>query len=88
MTDIFWFQTDLRLQDNPALLAHCGAEQLLLVFFWPQNRPWCNVTGMGEQWRRFLQESLLGLQRELATPARFCYRRRRLAPAGHRRLKR
>ena len=66
MTDIYWFQNDLRLQDNPGLRAHCGGDRLLLVYFWPQNRPWCNVTGMGGQRRRFLQESLQALQHELA----------------------
>ncbi len=66
MTEIYWFQHDLRLQDNPGLLAHCRSEPLLLVYFWPANRPWCNLTGMGAQRQRFLVESLQSLDAELA----------------------
>jgi cryptochrome len=65
MTEIYWFQHDLRVRDNPALQAHCRARKLLLVYFWPENRPWCNVTGMGGQRRRFLLESLHALREEL-----------------------
>ena len=66
MTDIYWFQHDLRLQDNPGLLQHSGAKNLLLVYVWPESRPWCNVTGMGKQRRRFLLESLAALRKDLA----------------------
>jgi len=66
MRHIYWFQNDLRLQDNPGLLAHAGAEQLLLVFCWPRSRPWCNLTGMGAQRERFLIESVQALREELA----------------------
>lgn len=66
MPEIYWFQHDLRLQDNPALLSHTQADRLLLVYFWPESRPWCNVTGMGEQRRRFLLESLSALREDLA----------------------
>ena len=66
MTDIYWFQHDLRLQDNPGLLQHTGAKNLLLVYVWPESRPWCNVTGMGIQRRRFLLDSLAALRQELA----------------------
>ena len=62
MRHIYWFQNDLRLQDNPGLLAHAGAEQLLLVFCWPRSRPWCNLTGMGAQRERFLIESVQALR--------------------------
>ena len=66
MRHIYWFQQDLRLQDNPGLSAHAGAEQLLLVFCWPRSRPWCNLTGMGAQRERFLIESVQALRAELA----------------------
>ena len=66
MPDIYWFQHDLRVQDNPGLLAHAAADSLLLVYFWPESRPWCNLTGMGEQRRRFLLESLAALRQELS----------------------
>jgi deoxyribodipyrimidine photo-lyase len=66
VTDIYWFQHDLRVRDNPGLLQHAKAEKLLLVYFWPESRPWCNVTGMGQQRRRFLLESLAALREDLA----------------------
>ena len=52
MRRLYWFQNNLRLSDNPGLLAQADAEQLLLVYLWPKNRPWCNVTGMGAQLTR------------------------------------
>jgi deoxyribodipyrimidine photo-lyase len=67
MRELFWFQTDLRLQDNPGLLAHAGASELLLVYFWPPAIPWCNLTGMGQQRERFLLESLQALREDLAS---------------------
>jgi deoxyribodipyrimidine photo-lyase len=65
LAEIYWFQNDLRLQDNPGLLAHAQADSLLLVYFWPESRPWCNLTGMGQQRRRFLLESLAALREDL-----------------------
>jgi deoxyribodipyrimidine photo-lyase len=65
MRQLYWFQTDLRLQDNPGLSAHLDANQLLLVYLWPKNRPWCNVTGIGQQRERFLLESLRELHQQL-----------------------
>ncbi len=66
MRSLYWFQTDLRLQDNPGLLGQAGAKHLLLVYLWPRNRPWCNLNGMGEQRQRFLTESLQALRNELS----------------------
>lgn len=66
MTDIYWFRNDLRTDDNPGLQAHCGADRLLCVFFWPREIPWCNLKGLGGQRERFLIESLEGLSEELA----------------------
>src|SRR6056297_320604 len=66
MRHLYWFQNDLRLQDNPALLEHLQASQLLLVFLWPRNRPWCNQHGIGAQRERFLTESLIALRDDLA----------------------
>ena len=62
---LYWFRNDLRLNDNRGLVRHAGAHRLLLVYIWPQNRPWCNVTGMGAQRERFLLESLQALQQSL-----------------------
>jgi deoxyribodipyrimidine photo-lyase len=65
MRHLYWFQTDLSLDDNPALLEHLDATQLLLVYLWPRNRPWCNQHGIGAQRERFLTESLQALRSEL-----------------------
>ncbi len=62
---LYWFRNDLRLNDNRGLVAHAGADRLLLVYIWPQNRPWCNITGMGAQRERFLMESLAALKATL-----------------------
>jgi deoxyribodipyrimidine photo-lyase len=65
MRKLYWFRQDLRLNDNPGLLSQADADSLLLVYIWPQNRPWCNLTGMGAQRERFLRESLQALREEL-----------------------
>jgi len=65
MNAIYWFQNDLRLQDHPGLDAHVSAYRLLLVYFWPRNRPWCNQTGLGGQRLRFMAESLQALRGQL-----------------------
>lgn len=65
MRSLYWFQNDLRLRDNPGLQAQLEADELLMVFLFPVNRPWCNVTGMGVQRERFLRESLQSLREEL-----------------------
>ncbi len=66
MNAIYWFQNDLRLQDNAGLAA-CAARagRLLLVYFWPRNHPWFNHTGLGGQRQRFLVESVQALRDEL-----------------------
>ena len=66
MTDIYWFRSDLRVEDNPGLQAHCEADRLLCVFFWPRDIPWCNLKGLGGQRERFLIESLESLAADLA----------------------
>ncbi|MEP5569319.1 MAG: DASH family cryptochrome [Halioglobus sp.] len=66
MTDIYWFRSDLRTEDNPGLQAHCEADKLLCVFFWPPEVPWCNLKGLGGQRERFLIESLEALGADLA----------------------
>jgi deoxyribodipyrimidine photo-lyase len=65
MAALYWFRNDLRLDDNPGLVACAADSRLLCVYFWPRSLPWCNVTGMGVQRRRFLLESLACLQRQL-----------------------
>jgi len=66
MRALYWFQTDLRLNDNPGLLASAASGQLLLAFCWPEPRPWCNLSGIGGQRTRFMIESLQALREALA----------------------
>ncbi|MEL0006679.1 MAG: deoxyribodipyrimidine photo-lyase, partial [Luminiphilus sp.] len=65
MRHLHWFQNDLRLTDNPALLRACGAESLLCIYLLPKPRPWCNLSGIGPQRDRFLRESLQALREAL-----------------------
>ena len=65
MRQLHWFQTDLRLADNPALASATGATNLLCVYLMPKPRPWCNLTGIGPQRDRFLRESLQELKDQL-----------------------
>jgi deoxyribodipyrimidine photo-lyase len=66
MRTLYWFQQDLRIKDNPGLARQADAKELLLLYIWPRNRPWCNVTGMGAQRERFLLESLQALRDDLS----------------------
>ena len=65
MRHLHWFQNDLRLADNAALLSACDAESLLCLYLLPKPRPWCNLTGIGPQRNRFLRESLQALREAL-----------------------
>ena len=67
MRQLHWFQTDLRLADNPALCSAQNADSLLCIYLMPKPRPWCNLTGLGPQRDRFLRESLRGLKEQLQT---------------------
>ena len=46
MRQLHWFQTDLRLADNPALSSAQGVDSLLCIYLMPKPRPWCNQ-GLG-----------------------------------------
>ncbi len=63
--ELYWFQSDLRLEDNPALREHASGASLLCLYCLHDNPPWCNNLGMGLQRRRFLQESLIALDEQL-----------------------
>ncbi len=67
MRQLHWFQTDLRLADNPALASATSASSLLCVYLMPKPRPWCNLMGLGPQRDRFLRESLHELKEQLQT---------------------
>jgi deoxyribodipyrimidine photo-lyase len=65
MTAIVWFRRDLRLADNPALLAgHAHANNIVPVFIYAphEEAPW--EPGAASNW--WLHHSLAALQRELA----------------------
>ena len=65
MRYLHWFQTDLRLDDNPTLSSTLSADSLLCVYLLPKPRPWCNLVGLGAQRDRFLRESLQELREQL-----------------------
>ncbi|MEM1145194.1 MAG: DASH family cryptochrome [Pseudomonadota bacterium] len=65
MRFLYWFRDDLRLDDQPGLIEAAQCDELLLVYLWPRQRPWCNNQGMGSQRERFLTESLIQLNDEL-----------------------
>lgn len=65
--ELYWFQADLRLEDNPGLLHHAGGAALLCLYCLQDNPAWCNNRGMGLQRRRFLYESLAALDSQLAS---------------------
>lgn len=65
MRELYWFQHDLRLQDNPGLLAHCQASELLLVHVWQEYPAWCNQHGLGRQRERLQREHLRALREAL-----------------------
>ncbi len=61
MRTIYWLRNDLRLHDNPALLARTDGDALLCLYILPEQAPWCNLHGMGAHRERFLLESLQAL---------------------------
>ena len=75
---IYWFRTDLRLYDNPALLRACqNADCLLPVFIHStdgQTTPW-GFERKGLHQRRFLDASLTDLAQQLDTLGSklYCY---------------
>ena len=63
-TAILWLRQDLRLSDNPALIASCeAASKLLIVFIDDPART--NVVAPGAASRVWLHHSLLSLQQSL-----------------------
>lgn len=68
MQTLYWFTRDLRLHDNPALLAAARADMLLCVFVvepaWFAPGPF-QCRAMGEHRWRFLWQSLVALERSL-----------------------
>jgi len=73
VTELYWFRSDLRLDDNPGLYFHAGAASLLCVYLWPPQVPWCNVNGIGVHRLRFLHETVRNCNRHCARGARTCW---------------
>lgn len=67
MTSIFWFTSDLRIADHPALVAQAQGDRLLCIYCQRSPVPWCNVSGTGLQRSRFQSESLAALREQLQT---------------------
>jgi deoxyribodipyrimidine photo-lyase len=65
MRYLYWFQNDLRLDDNPTLSSTLDADSLLCIYLLPKPRPWCNLVGLGPQRDRFMRESLQELREQL-----------------------
>ncbi|HAC30527.1 MAG TPA: DASH family cryptochrome, partial [Marinobacter hydrocarbonoclasticus] len=68
MRTLYWFTRDLRLHDNPALLAAARSDMLLCVFvvdprWFTGDRLQCRALG-DHRWR-FLWQSLMALERSL-----------------------
>lgn len=65
MRTLYWFRNDLRLHDLPGLARAAEADELLLLYLWPRQRPWCNTQGLGPQRERFIHENVQALNAEL-----------------------
>jgi deoxyribodipyrimidine photo-lyase len=68
-TAIYWFRNDLRLEDNPALMAACKGAEWLLPIYIHDERLECNTEWgfprVGTHRRAFLQESIDDLRLQL-----------------------
>jgi len=63
MRTLHWFRNDLRLQDNPALLAACQQGEVLPVFILDTDEPVRSVLGGAS--RAWLHQSLTALDASL-----------------------
>lgn len=67
-TALYWFRNDLRVADNPGLLAACSSQRVLTVFcFDPADfrEGDYGIPGMGPYRAGFLRESVLALREQL-----------------------
>jgi deoxyribodipyrimidine photo-lyase len=62
-TAIHWFRRDLRLCDNPALLAACEFESVVPLFIWDFDSSWENPLGAASKW--WIHNSLQALDAQL-----------------------
>ncbi len=63
MTSIVWFRQDLRLHDNPALVAACAAGDIIPVYVLDDDAPGDRQMGGASRW--WLHHSLASLQASL-----------------------
>lgn len=64
-TTIVWFRRDLRVEDNPALLAASRAGRVLPVFVWSPEEEGQFYPGRVSRW--WLKQSLIHLAQQLRT---------------------
>ncbi len=63
MTSIFWFRQDLRLRDNPALVAACARGRVVPVYILDDDTPGERRMGAAQRW--WLHHSLTKLKEAL-----------------------
>ncbi len=68
---IMWFRNDLRLADNPALLAACKHPSLLPIFIWSPDEEGDWAPGAASRW--WLHRALVDLDQRLRTMGSFLY---------------
>jgi len=66
-TALYWFRSDLRLEDNPNLLSACKASDVLLPIYVhaPQESLIWGFERIGEHRQQFLQDALSDLRQQL-----------------------
>ena len=66
-TALYWFRSDLRLEDNPNLLSACKASDVLLPIYVhaPQESLIWGFERIGEHRQQFLHDALSDLRQQL-----------------------
>ena len=64
MTVLYWFKRDLRVEDNPGLVAATARGEAVLPLYIAEPALWAEPDAAGRHWA-FIAESLAGLQADL-----------------------